>query len=107
MDINILKKLFLIYIRPKFEYNTPICSPYLKKYINHIESVQIKYTRLIFNRCNIFYTSYLDKLTKLNIKSLEYRRLEFDLSTFLKLINSETTINIQSIFEPFKSIFEI
>ena len=30
-DINILKKLFLKYIRPKLEYNTPIWSPYLKK----------------------------------------------------------------------------
>lgn len=99
VDINILKKLFLIYICLKLEYNTPIWSPYLKKDINYIESVQRKYTRLIFNRCNISYTSYLDRLTKLNIKSLEYRRLEFDLITFFKLVNDETTINIQSIFE--------
>ena len=42
---------------------------------------------------------YLDRLTKLNIKSLEYRRLEFDLVAFFKLVNGETTINIQTIFE--------
>ena len=30
-DVNIPKKLYLVYIRPKLEYNTPIWSPYLKK----------------------------------------------------------------------------
>ena len=52
-DINILKKIYLVYIRPKLEYNTPIWSPYLKKDINHLESIQRKYTRIVFNRCNI------------------------------------------------------
>jgi len=103
MDINILKKLYLVYIRPKLEYTTLIWSPYLKKDINHLESVQTKYTRIIFNRCNISYTSYLDRLAKLNIKSLEYRKLEFSLITFFKLVNTETTINLQIIFEPYKN----
>ena len=104
-DINILKKIYLVYIRPKLEYNTPIWSPYLKKDINHLESIQRKYTRIVFNRCNISYTSYFDRLSKLGIKSLEYRRIEFDLITFFKLINSETTINLQSIFEPHKCTY--
>ena len=60
-----------------------------------MKSVQRKYTRLIFNLCNISYTSYLGRLTKLKIKSLEYWILEFDLITFLKLVNDETTINMQ------------
>ena len=95
--------MYLVYIRPKLEYNTPIWSPYLKKDINHLESVQRKYTRLIFNRCNISYTCYLDRLAKLNIKSLEYRRIEFDLITFFKLVNTETTINLETIFERYKN----
>ena len=101
-DINILKKLYLVYIRPKLEYNTPIWSPHLKKDINHLESVQRKYTRIIFSRCNISYTSYLDRLTKLNIKTLEYRRIKFDLITFFKIVNSETTINLKNFFERYK-----
>ena len=40
-----------------------------------------KILRSIFNRCNISYTSYIDRLTKLNIKTLEYRKLELDLIT--------------------------
>ena len=99
------KKIYLVYIRPKLEYNTPIRSPYLKKDINHLESIQRKYTRTVFNRCNISYTSYFDRLSKLGIKSSEYGRIEFDLITFLKLINYQTTINLQSIFEPYKSTY--
>ena len=102
-DINILKKLYLVYIRPKLEYNTPIWSPHLKKDINHLESVQRRYTRIMFSRCNISYTSYLDRLTKLNIKTLEYRRIKFDLITFFKIVNSETTINLKNFFEPYKT----
>ena len=42
-----------------------------KKDINLVESVQRKYTRIIFNKCNISYTSYFDRPAKINIKSLE------------------------------------
>ena len=49
---------------------------------------------MFFNRCNISYTSYLDRLTKLNIKSLEYRRVELYIISFFKVVNDETTISI-------------
>ena len=71
-----------MYTRPKLNITDQSVSK-IKKNINYVEPVQIKYTRLIFNRCNISYTSYLGRLTKLIIKSLEYRRLESDLITFL------------------------
>ena len=101
-DTNILKKLFVIYIRPKLEYYTQIWFPYLKKYINHIESIQRKYTRLIFNCCNISYTSYLGRLTKL-IKSLEYRTIVFDFITFFKLI----TVKLKLIYNKFSNFIEL
>ena len=39
----------------------------------------------------------------LNTKTLEYRRLEFNPITFLKLINNETTIDPQTFFKPYKN----
>ena len=36
--------------------------------------------------------------------ALEYRRILFELITFCKLIYYETTISLQSIFKPYKSI---
>ena len=50
---TILTKLFKIYVRYNLEYNTKIWSPYLKKYINKIESVQKNFTRFTRNRCNM------------------------------------------------------
>ena len=58
-DINILKKLYLVYICPKLVYNTLIWSPYFKKDINHLEYVQRKYTCIIFKHINISYTTSL------------------------------------------------
>ena len=65
----------------KLKYNTQIWSSYLIKDIKQLGSVQRKYTRLNCNRCNIANTSYKDRLIKHNIKSLEYRKLKFDLIT--------------------------
>ena len=64
MDINILKKFFLIQIRLKLMYNTILVIK-TKKGINNIETVQRKH-RLVLNRCNISYMSNLNRLTKLN-----------------------------------------
>ena len=61
------------------------CSLILKKNVNKIETIQRKFTRLIFNRCHKSNISYEERLTKLCLKSLEYRRWEFDLITLLKL----------------------
>ena len=73
------KKLLLTYIRPKLEYNTPVWSPYLKKDVDKIERVQRYFTKQIFFRCNVPFNSYQDRLYKLNIKSLQHRRIKFDL----------------------------
>ena len=81
-DSEILKKLYLVYIRPKIEYSKPLWSPCSIKDINQLESIQRKFTRTIFNRCNILYISHIDTLTKLNMKTLEYRRIEYDVITF-------------------------
>ena len=51
--------------------------------------MQRSFTRLICNRCNISYTSYNDRLIKFGLKSLEYRRWEFDLLTLYKIINGK------------------
>ena len=63
-DITALRRLYVVYVRPKLEYNTPIWSLYPIKYINQLESLQRKYTRLICNCCNIANTSYLERLVK-------------------------------------------
>ena len=84
-NIWTLLKAYTTYVRPKLEYNTVVWSPFLHKDINLVESVQKKFTRHICTRCKICFNSYSDRLSKLNINSLEYRRLEFDLILMFKI----------------------
>ena len=84
-NICILLKTYTTYVRPKLEYNTSIWSPYLNKNIAKIESIQKQFTRYICIRCNVPFSSYHDHLYKLNIKSLEYRRVEFDMILTYKI----------------------
>ena len=84
-NIRTLRKAFVTYVRPKLEYNTPVWSPYLYKDIIAVESIQKNFTRRVCMRCDIPFTSYSDQLIKLNLKSLEYHRLEFDLILVYKI----------------------
>ena len=56
-NIWILLKAFITYVRPKVEFNTCVWSPYLKKDIVLLESVQRNFTRYVFTRCNIPFKS--------------------------------------------------
>ena len=78
-------KAFVTYVRPKLEYNTSVWSPHLKSTIKSIESVQKVFTRRACIRCNIPFFFYCDRLHKLNLKFLEYRRLKFDLILTCKI----------------------
>ena len=75
--LSLMHALLLLEFNTTF--NTPVWSPHLQKDIFLIESVQKRFTRNIRLRGNIPFSCYADRLNKLNIKSLQYRRLEFDL----------------------------
>ena len=91
-------KLYTTYLRPKLEYNTPIWSPHLKQDKLKIESIQKQFTRFAFMRCNIPFTSYSDRLYKINMKPLEYRRIYFDLIFLFKMFKGLSDINFEDYF---------
>ena len=97
-NIWILKKLFVTYIRPQLEYNTSVWSPHLIKNIKLLESVQKIYTKRIFRRCGLPYTSYRDRLDQINLESLERRRLNYDMVLVYKIINGLSYINFHEYF---------
>ena len=86
-NIWTLLKFYTVYVRPKLEYGTQVWSPNLIKDIHKIEKVQKYYTRQIFQRCNLNYTSYANRLYQLDIKSLEYRRTFFDAIFVYKILH--------------------
>ena len=63
--------------------------PLLKKDIIKINSVQRNFARFVCIRCKISNTLFKDRLVKLELKSLEYKRWQFDLITLFKIINAK------------------
>ena len=98
-NIWTLLKLYTTYIRPKLEYNTPIWSPNLAKDIKKIEQIQKNFTRFAFKKCKIPYSSYSNRLYQLNIKSLEYRRVYFDVIFMFKILNGLSGLNPTQFFK--------
>ena len=90
--------LYKAYIRPITEFNTSIWNPNNHKNIRDIENVQKKFTRQVFQRLNLKYNSYFDRLQTLKIKTLEYRRASQDLINLYKMLNNIIDIDTNTLF---------
>ena len=103
-NIWTLLKLYKTYIRPKLEFNTPVWCPYLNKDVDKIEGVQGRITKYIFLRCGTPFSSYEDRIFKLNLKSLKQRRIIYDLIQIYKIINnlSDLTFSDFFVYRPMK-----
>ena len=83
--------------RPHLEYCIQVWSPYLVKDIQCLESVQKRATKLVTSIKKLPYT---DRLRKLNIYSLERRRLRGDLIEMYKLLTGKEKVDYRQFFQP-------
>eukprot|EP00794_Sanderia_malayensis_P014125 gene14125-15603_t len=102
LDEEMFKLIFKGIVRPHLEYATQIWRPHKVKDITSIENVQRRATKLI---PSLNHLSYEERLRKLNLPSLEYRRLRgvmievykqfniYDSDVSLKLKLAPTTAN--------------
>ena len=67
-----LNRLFTTFVRPHLEYGQTIWSPHLKKNIKSIEKFQRRATKSVNGFKNY---SYQDRLARLNLPTLAFRRL--------------------------------
>jgi len=81
-DLNTLLHAFIVYVRPLLEYASPVWNPHHKYAVAKIESVQRRFTKRL---PGLFNEDYKTRLTKLNLPSLERRRLIYDLVTLYKI----------------------
>ena len=95
-DVNFRKFLYVTYIRPLLEYNTQIWSPHLVGDINLIENVQRRFTKFLPGLQNL---SYIQRLTALNLETLEVRRIIFDLILMFKIVRGLVDINPNDFFQ--------
>ena len=93
-----LTKLFTTYVRPLLEYNSPVWSPHLEGDITSVERIQRHYTKKIFERCNVPFSSYNDRLMKLNLLTLQNRRKLLDQILIYKLVNNIHDLQFHNFF---------
>ena len=74
--------LFKALVRPILEYAAPVWCPQLKKHIQLIEQVQRRFTKRILGLSDM---EYQDRLRKLKLPSLAYRRVRGDLIEVYKI----------------------
>ena len=75
-----------------------VWSLYLLKDTNAVEKVQVRYTKIVCRRCNISFKSYDDRLIKLNLLSLQNRKIRTDLVTLFKIVNNISDLKFSSYF---------
>jgi len=75
-DTNTLLPTYIVYVRPLVEHNSVIWSPSTLRDIDAIESVQHRFTKRL---PGLYSVSYTDRLKRLDLQSLELRRLVTDL----------------------------
>ena len=83
IDDDIFKMIFKGLVRPHLEYAAPVWSPHLKKHVELIENVQRRATKLVPGLKQL---PYPERLKKLKLPTLAYRRARGDMIQAYKLI---------------------
>ena len=84
------KLLYTALVRPHTEYANQVWKPYLKKHIDMLENFQSRATKLVLG----FPFIYVDRLWKLNIPTLAYRRTRGDIIETYKDSHSKYDIEV-------------
>ena len=94
-NIPNLLRAFQTYVRPLVEYATQIWSPHLKSNLNLLESVQRSFTKRLPGLSK--YT-YSERLTILQLQSLEHRRLILDLVLCFNIVHGYIALSFNDFF---------
>jgi len=95
-DNKLLIKVYFIYVRPLLEYNSVVWSPHLKQDIEKVEQVQRRFTKRL---PVLISCTYSERLSRLDLFSLELRRLHIDLIWCYKIVFGIVDINVDDFFE--------
>ena len=86
-DLDFLKKSFTVYVLPLLESATEIWSPPTIGNCDDLEKVLRSFTRRIFSRAQLAPLSFTERLSFLNLETLEYRRALRDLIFLFKSVH--------------------
>ena len=97
---EIFLPLYKALVRPLLEYCSPVWNPMLKKDKTEIEKVQRRATKLIKSLSDL---EYDERLYRLGLDSLNFRRRRADLIQVFRIIKKIDDLDIQLFFEFLKS----
>ena len=83
--IDNMVPLFKSIVRPILETSEAVWNPYMRKFIDMIESVQRHFTKYVIGMRNL---SYEERLKSLKLPSLEFRRFRGDLIEIFKICHN-------------------
>ena len=92
---EIMFQLYKVLVRPHLEYCVQFWSPYLRKVILALEGVQRRFTRLIPELRGL---AYEERLSRLGLYSLEFRRMRGDLIETYKIMKGIDKIEAGKLF---------
>jgi hypothetical protein len=95
INAETMKKLYTALVRPHLELCNSVCNPMLQKDINLLEGVQRRATRMVPELKGL---DYEDRLRRLKLPSLQYRRARGDMIEAYKHLQGHYTTN-QSLLE--------
>jgi hypothetical protein len=84
MDCQLMKQLFTSLVRPHLEYGNVVWHPNSKRDIEILERVQHRATRMVPGLAKL---SYEDRLRKMDLPSLVYRRVRGDVIEVYKYLH--------------------
>ena len=90
MDHDIFLKLYKTIIRPNIEYANTIWHPQFERQSIDIEKVQRRAPKILYDLKNL---TYSQRLKKLKLPSLKFRRIRGDLIQAFKIINDIDNID--------------
>ena len=93
---ELFRKLYITFVRPHLEYAQVVWSPKFKKHTRLIEGVQRRATKTV-EKCKSL--SYVDRMKKIGIPSLNYRRAANDMVEVFKHLNYYDKASIPSNFD--------
>ena len=97
LNKDLFRRLYTTFVRPHLEYAQSVWAPYLMKYINIIERVQERATRLVDGFREI---EYAERLRLLNLPTMTHRRARGDMIEIWKHFNVYDQTTLSKSFQP-------
>ena len=97
LDCDTFRRIYTAFVRPHLEYGQAVWSPHLLRNINMLENVQVRATKLVDG---LSHMEYSDRLKRLNLPTLAFRRRRGDMIEMYKHFNTYDKSTISSTFHP-------